>query len=225
MAQYADITGLNVPSKAAPGDVVSVDITIKNIWTADVQVAAVGVLDSEQRFIDWLQALISPGASKVFSGSFIMPNRGVTINAYSYWYGTDGSWHSGDAMSKNVSLAGAGWVALGELTGLSLVFGAPPVAGWVELGMLSNLSVVALPIAGWVQLGELSNLPITALPISGWIELGSLLSLSLTVPGVTPPPVKPPEGGGFPWVPAALIGGGAAVVVAAVAKKKPEVKR
>jgi len=34
-----------------------------------------------------------------------MPDRAVTIHAYSYWYGADGSWHPDDEMTKAVSLA------------------------------------------------------------------------------------------------------------------------
>ena len=102
---YTDVVDIVAPSSAAAGQTVSVTIKIKNIYSASVHVAAVGVYDSETRFIDWLDAWISPGATKSFSGSFTMPNKNVTINAYSYYEDINGYWRYDDAMSKNVALA------------------------------------------------------------------------------------------------------------------------
>ncbi len=104
MGVYTDID-IVAPSSALAGETVSVIVKIKNIWTASVHVAAIGIYDTEERFIDWLDYWIPAGETHSFSGSFIMPDRGVTIYAYSYFEAEDGYWYSDDAAEKPVSLA------------------------------------------------------------------------------------------------------------------------
>lgn len=102
---YTDIVDIVAPSSAVAGEAVPVTIKIKNIWTDYVYVAAIGIWDSEERFIDWLKEWIPAGATRSFSGSFIMPNRGVTIHAYTYFQAGDGNWYSDDEAEKDVALA------------------------------------------------------------------------------------------------------------------------
>ena len=102
---YTEIVDIVAPSSAKPGETVSVTVKIKNIWTASVHVYAIGVLDSTERFIDWLDYWIPAGSTHSFSGSFIMPNKSVTINAYSYYEDVDGYLRSDDSKSKNVALS------------------------------------------------------------------------------------------------------------------------
>lgn len=102
---YTEITNIVAPSEASQGQVVDVAVDINDIWSGSVHVYCVAVLDSENRFIDWLSAWQNPGDIIRYRGSFIMPNTAVTINAYSYYEGTDGYMHSDDSKSKNVALA------------------------------------------------------------------------------------------------------------------------
>ncbi len=102
---YTEITEIVAPSSAVAGETVDVTIKIKNTWTASVHVSAVGVRDSTDRFIDWLDYWIPAGATHSFSGSFVMPNEDVTIHAYSYFEATDGYWYLDDEDEKDVSLA------------------------------------------------------------------------------------------------------------------------
>ncbi|GAJ05454.1 unnamed protein product, partial [marine sediment metagenome] len=90
---------------AVAGESVPVTIKIKNIYTAYIHVSAVGVYDSEERFIDWLDYWIPAGSTHSFSGSFIMPSYAVTIHAYSWYEGVDGYLYPDDEADKNVSLA------------------------------------------------------------------------------------------------------------------------
>ena len=101
---YSDIVEIVAPSSAQAGETVPVTIKIKNIWTASLHVAAIGIYDTEERFIDWLDYWIPAGVTHSFSGSFIMPARGVTIHAYSYFEAEDG-WYFDDEAEKAVSLA------------------------------------------------------------------------------------------------------------------------
>ncbi len=102
---YTDIVDIVAPSSAVAGETVPVTIKIKNIWTSSFRIYAVGVLDSYDRFIDWLDYWVPAGSTHSFSGSFIMPDEAVTIHAYSYYEDEDGYMRLDDEASKNVSLA------------------------------------------------------------------------------------------------------------------------
>ncbi|MBA7688995.1 hypothetical protein ES703_97487 [subsurface metagenome] len=102
---YTDIVDIVAPSSARAGESVPVTIKIKNTFTASVHVYAVGVWDSEERFIDWLDYWISPGSTHSFSGSFVMPDRDVTIHAYSYYEAADGYLYFDDEAETVVTLA------------------------------------------------------------------------------------------------------------------------
>ena len=101
---YTDVVEIAAPGSAVAGSRVDVAIAIKNKYSASVHVAAIGVYDSEVRFIDWLDYWIPAGATHSFAGSFIMPGRDVTIHAYSYFEGADGSWYYDDESAKDIKL-------------------------------------------------------------------------------------------------------------------------
>jgi len=102
---YTDIVDIVAPSSAVAGETVSVTIKIKNTYSASVHVSAIGIWDSEERFIDWLDYWIPAGQTHSFSGSFAMPDRDVTIHAYSYYEDSEGYWRYDDEAQKDVSLA------------------------------------------------------------------------------------------------------------------------
>jgi len=102
--KYTDIVEIRAPATAVPGETVSVSATVKNTWTTPVHVYCVGVWDSEKRFIDWLDAWIAPGESRIFEGSLVMPSRNVTLNIYTYYEAIDGFLYSDDSKSKTVKV-------------------------------------------------------------------------------------------------------------------------
>ncbi len=104
---YTEIVEIQAPESAVAGSTVNVAVAIKNTWSAAIHAYCVAVLDSESRFIDWLDAWINPGWTVYFNGSFVMPDKDVTINAVSYWEDTDGNVHSDDSMAKDVRLSAA----------------------------------------------------------------------------------------------------------------------
>ena len=105
---YSDIVDIVAPGSAVAGETVPVTIKIKNIWTGYLHVAAVGVYDSEERFIDWPDYWIPAWVTHSFSGSFVMPyyppGKIITIHAYSYYEGEGGAWYSDDEAEKDVVL-------------------------------------------------------------------------------------------------------------------------
>jgi len=110
MAQYADITGITAPSEAMEGSRVDITVRIKNLYSSAIGIMVGGAL--EYGVSPWPgisfpddSANVSPGSTRSFSGYFTMPNKKVTIHAYSYWYGADGYWHFDDEMTKTVNIA------------------------------------------------------------------------------------------------------------------------
>ena len=158
---YTEIVDIVAPSSAPAGARVDVTIRIKNTWSASVHIAAVGVWDSEERFIDWLDYWISPGSTHSFSGSFIMPARDVTIHAYSYYEAADGYLYFDDEKEKDVDLAAAVWQKLTSQT-----IAITPI-GWQKL---ATKTVTITPIT-WQKLAT-KTVAITPIPVE-WVKLAS----------------------------------------------------
>lgn len=109
MAQYADIIEIVAPPEAAQGSRVDITVRIKNTHSSSIGVMVGGAL--EYGVSPWPgitfpepSANVNGGATYSFSGYFTMPDKKVTIHAYSYWYGADGSWHFDDEMTRAVNL-------------------------------------------------------------------------------------------------------------------------
>ena len=110
MAYYADIVEIIAPSEAKPGDRVDITVRIKNTYSSSVGIMAGGAL--EYGVSPWpgisfpdSSANVDGGATHSFSGYFTMPDKRVTIHAYSYYYGSDGYWHFDDELTRTVNLA------------------------------------------------------------------------------------------------------------------------
>ena len=109
MAYYADIVEIIAPSKAKPGGRVDITVRIKNTYSSSVGIMAGGAL--EYGVSPWPgisfpdpSANVAGGATYSFNGYFVMPEKKVTIHAYSYYYGADGSWHFDDEMAKTIDI-------------------------------------------------------------------------------------------------------------------------
>jgi hypothetical protein len=109
VAQYADIIEIVAPAEAAQGSRVDITVRVKNTYSAAIGVMVGGAL--EFGVSPWPDisfpapsANVAGGDTYSFSGYFTMPDKKVTIHAYSYWYGTDGSWYFDDEMIKIVNL-------------------------------------------------------------------------------------------------------------------------
>jgi hypothetical protein len=110
MAQYADIVEIIAPGEAAGGSRVDITIRIKNKYSSVIGIMAGGAL--EYGISPWPgitfpdpSANVDGGATRSFSGNFIMPDKRVTVHAYSYYYGSDGYWHFDDEMTRAINLA------------------------------------------------------------------------------------------------------------------------
>ena len=109
MAFYADIIEIIAPTEAAQGSRVDITVKIKNTYSSAVGIMVGGAL--EYGVSPWPSitfpspsANVNSGITYSFSGYFTMPDKKVTIHAYSYYYGADGYWHFDDEMTKVVNL-------------------------------------------------------------------------------------------------------------------------
>jgi len=110
MAQYADIVEIVAPAEASQGSRVDITVRMKNTYSSAIGIMVGGAL--EYGVSPWPgtsfpepSANVNAGVTHSFSGYFIMPDKKVTIHAYSYYYGADGSWHYDDEMTRAVNLA------------------------------------------------------------------------------------------------------------------------
>ena len=110
MAQYADIVEIVAPAEAFAGSRVDITVRIRNGYSSTIGIMVGGAL--EYGVTPWPGITfpdntenIPGGVTSSFTGYFTMPDKRVTIHAYSYYYGSDGYWHFDDEMTRSVDLA------------------------------------------------------------------------------------------------------------------------
>ena len=112
MAQYADIIEIVAPGEAQAGSRIDITVRVKNNHSAAIGIMVGGAL--EYGVSPWPgislpepSANVDSGVTYSFIGYFTMPDKKVTIHAYSYWYGADGYWYFDDEMTKVINPAAA----------------------------------------------------------------------------------------------------------------------
>ena len=110
MAKYADIIQIVAPAEATQGSRVDITVRIKSTYSSGIGIMAGGAL--EYGVTPWPgisfpdpSANVAGEGTHSFRGSFIMPDKKVTVHAYSYYYGSDDYWHFDDEMTRVVNLA------------------------------------------------------------------------------------------------------------------------
>ena len=236
IAMYATIVSVSAPASALAGERVDIQVKIRNDYSSSIGIMVGGAL--EYGVSPWPgitfsvnQANVDFGVTYAFNGYFTMPDKDVTLHAYSYYYGSDGYWHFDNEKTVSVELSAiVTWVLLAQVP--IPINEAPTVTTWVLLAQKS-ISVIAAPIVtNWVLLDSRS----VAIGIAA-IVWQLLDSRSITIIGGVTRECSvdadcpegyvcvngicvPKEKAGFPWVPVALAGGAAIVIAAAATKKK-----
>lgn len=110
MALYADIIEIVAPSSAGEGEIVTIQVGIKNIADFAITVLkAAGFYDGGKLLASVSfptpSNVINPGVTYYSVGTFTMPSSSGHLTAYSFWRGADGTWNLDDEMTKNISLA------------------------------------------------------------------------------------------------------------------------
>lgn len=100
---WTDIVGVYGPAEAAPGDLVSIRVDVKNLASYGIYIAVTGVFDSTTLSFSPGYAGVDPGATYSFTASFTMPANAVTITVYSfYWTGSE--WYQDDHAANSISV-------------------------------------------------------------------------------------------------------------------------
>lgn len=100
---YTDIVGVTAPSEAASGDKVSIGVKVKNIWDKSFYIAVTGRYDGADIAFSPDYANVGVGATYSFTSSFTMPNKGVKVDVWSfYWTGSE--WYQDDHDYVNIRL-------------------------------------------------------------------------------------------------------------------------
>ncbi len=88
----AQIVNINAPASAAPGDIVTVDVSVMNNSTQDMYFSITGVFDSTN--LNWQldYLLVSAGQTVIFHGTFTMPNSSVRLTIWSWYWDAAMGW-------------------------------------------------------------------------------------------------------------------------------------
>ena len=105
MPAAADIIKIDAPSSAQAGEQVIVDISVKNISGSDLDLSVTAVYDSAPIPFQFDYLLVAPGQTVIFRGWFTMPNKGVRVTAWG-WYWTGTEWIYDDTMYIDIALEG-----------------------------------------------------------------------------------------------------------------------
>jgi len=101
---WTSIVSIIAPAEAAPGQLVNVEVRVKNIGDYGFYIAVTAQYDGVDISMSPDYAGVDPGATYSFYGSFTMPSYAVTISVWSFfWDGT--SWIQDDSATKNVAVA------------------------------------------------------------------------------------------------------------------------
>ena len=87
---YTDIVEIVAPSSAGAGDLVNVEVKVRNLYTAPIYIAVSGRYNGVDIAFspDW--PVVEAGAIQSFTASFTMPNNDILLEAWSfYWTGTE----------------------------------------------------------------------------------------------------------------------------------------
>ena len=108
MAQYAEIVEIAAPTEAVAGSRVDITVRIKNRYSSAIGIMVGGALEygvtpwpGIEFSSNW--ANVPGGVTQSFAGYFTMPDKKVTIHAYSYYY-AEGGWHFDDEMAKTIDI-------------------------------------------------------------------------------------------------------------------------
>ena len=107
---YIEVYSIDVPSKAVEGQELSLSTFLHNhsSYTCSVR-ASVQVFKGSEVVSDfWLMPYeggnLSPGGFKEFSGTITMPDGKAKVRVWSWYYASDGKWHSDEHEDVDIAL-------------------------------------------------------------------------------------------------------------------------
>lgn len=104
---YTDLVKIEHPSEAQAGQLVTIQVYIKNQYSVSIYIAPRAIVNGTIPVafsVEYCAA--EPGATYYFTGTFTMPDDNAVIRAESYYWGVDDQWHFEDFQTRTVLLTG-----------------------------------------------------------------------------------------------------------------------
>lgn len=100
---YTEIVDIIAPAQAAYGETVTIQVRVRNIGDYAFYIAVTGRYDGVDLYFSPDYKLVDAGVIQSFAASFTMPNKAITLNAWSfYWTGEE--WYQDDSGSIDIAL-------------------------------------------------------------------------------------------------------------------------
>ena len=104
IGEYIDIVDIIAPPEAAYGDLVSVEVQVRNLHTGPIYIAVTGRYNGIDISFSPEYASVDAWATYSFACSFYMPNHDVRLEVWS-WYWTGTEWYQDDHDYVDMSLS------------------------------------------------------------------------------------------------------------------------
>lgn len=100
---YTNIVAIYGPAEAAYGEIVSLQVVVKNLTGYTIYISVTGSCDGISLTLSPDYVNVGTGATYTFTTTFTMPNKGITLDAWSfYWAGTE--WYQDDHKAVSITL-------------------------------------------------------------------------------------------------------------------------
>ena len=104
---YTDLVKIEHPPEAEAGQLVTIQVYIKNQYSATIYISPVASVNGTIPVVFSVEyCRAGPGETYYFTGTFTMPNENAVITAWSGYWGVDNLWHYEDYQTRTTVLTG-----------------------------------------------------------------------------------------------------------------------
>ncbi len=112
---YTEIIQIIAPAQAASGELVTIEVRVRNLYTNSIYIAVTARYNGINIFPTEDYAIVDPGATRSFYFSFTMPNNDIKLDVWS-WYWTGEEWYQDDYSYVDIALEAIAPPVAGEVT-------------------------------------------------------------------------------------------------------------
>lgn len=112
---YTEIVNIIAPAQAAYGDLVTVEVRVRNLYSEPIYISVAGQYNGALISFSPEYANVGAGATYSFTGSFSMPNNDVRLHIWSYYW-TGEEWYPDDYSYVDIALTAPPEVYAGTIS-------------------------------------------------------------------------------------------------------------
>lgn len=112
---YTELVAIIAPAEAAAGDLVTVEVRVKNLYTGPMYISVAGQYNGTLISFSPDYASVGAGATYSFTTSFTMPNNDIRLHVWSYYW-TGEEWYPDDYSYVDIALAAPPEVFAGRIS-------------------------------------------------------------------------------------------------------------